>query len=203
MGSTQVILTEDVVGVGDIGEKISVKRGFARNYLIPRGFAIEAQSAKAKLVAHRMKQIEAKRKRLQADAEKRAESIRDLKLDFELRFAKGGRAFGSINSKDIAAKLAEQGFEIDRRRVQLSEPLKKAGAHLVKVKLHPEVFAHVKVQIEALQATAKQEREEAEETQKKLLAEQGEEATATEGESGDAAQADAEAQSEAAEEEST
>lgn len=168
----QIILTEDVVGVGDIGETLKVKGGFARNYLIPQGLAFEASSSTAKQIAHRMKQLEAKRKRLKQAAQSEADKLRDLTLEFNLRFAKGGTAFGSITAREIAERLNEQGIEVDRRRIIISETIKKAGTHFIKIKLHAEVFAQVKVIVTRLDATASEEEQEAQSAREMLAAEE-------------------------------
>lgn len=156
----QIILTDDVVGVGDIGETVNVKPGFARNYLIPRGLAMESGSSSARQLAHRMRQIDAKKRRMKKECEDVAQKVRDQSLSFDVRVASGGRVFGSITAKDIADRLATAGFALDRKRVLLSEPLKKVGTHFVRVKLHPEVEAMVKVTLNALEATNAEEQTE-------------------------------------------
>lgn len=158
----EVILREDVLGVGDIGEKVSVKAGYARNYLVPQGLAVETGSRRAKTVAHELRQIEAKKKSLLAGAQEIADKIEKTEVELSLRVGKGGKVFGSVSSKDIASKLQAADFDIDRRRVLLEEPIKKIGTHFVSVKLHPEVKAQLKVVIEKADATKE---EEAQETQ--------------------------------------
>jgi large subunit ribosomal protein L9 len=153
----KVILTEDVVGLGDIGANVVVRPGYARNFLIPRGLAIETQARSAKSIAHKMLQIEARKRRLKKAAEDFAGNLRSLVLTFSLRVSSGGKVFGSISTRDIAAKLVEAGHDIDRRRVLLTEPLRKPGTHFVKVRLHPEVTVQVKVVIEQLAASKETE----------------------------------------------
>jgi len=156
----KIILKEDVVGVGDIGETVSVKAGFARNYLIPRGFAMEAQTTSAKVIAHKMRQVEAKKKRMQSAAEEHAEKMNNVSVTLPLRVGSGGKVFGAITTRDIAQKLGEQGFEIDRRRVLLSEPIKKTGTHFVEVKLHPEIKVRIRLDVEVATATKEEEEKE-------------------------------------------
>lgn len=157
----EVVLTEDVVGLGDIGEKVKVRAGYARNFLVPKGLAVEIGTTGAKEAAHKMRQLQAKRNKLKVDAQSLAERLSASSIIFTLKVGKGGRVFGSITAKDLSVKLTELGFEIDRRRVQIVEPLKRIGEHKVKVKLHPEVFAELKVSIEASEATKEQEAQEA------------------------------------------
>lgn len=153
----EIILTEDVVGVGDIGERIRVKGGFARNYLIPRGLAFEAQSASAKQLAHQVRLIETKKRKLKGSAEEAASDIRNLTLQFELRVGSSGKVFGSVSNRDIADKLATLGYKLDRRRVVVDEPIKKLGTHFARVKLHAEVETQVKVEVLAIAASDEDE----------------------------------------------
>ena len=156
----RVILTDDVVGVGDIGEMVKVRSGYARNFLIPRGVAIEAASASAKQIAHHQRQIDAKKKRLQSAAEERAKQLKATKTELSLRVGTGGKVFGSITARDIAAKLAENGFEVDRRRVLLGDPIKKIGTHTVRVKLHADVVSEIEVNVVPAQVSQGEEEKE-------------------------------------------
>lgn len=156
----RVILADDVVGVGDVGSTVKVKPGFARNFLIPRGLAFECEGASARMLAHRMRQIEAKKRRMKGDAEKQAQRVREAELVFTLRVGSGGKVFGSIGAKDIAAALGEKGLEVDRRRVQLHDAIRKIGTHFVTVKLHPEVQAQAKIVIKSVAATKAEEEAE-------------------------------------------
>lgn len=158
----EVVLTEDVVGLGDIGEKVKVRPGYARNFLVPRGLAVEIGTTGAKEAAHRMRQLETKRNRMKGDAQSVASKLEAAVIAVSLRVGKGGRVFGSLSSRDIANKLLELGFELDRRRIQLLEPIKRVGEHKVKVKLHPEVLAELKIVVTALEATKEQEQQEVE-----------------------------------------
>lgn len=164
----EVVLTEDVVGLGDIGEKVKVRPGYARNFLVPRGLAVEIGTTGAKEAAHKMRQLETKRKKLKGDADGLAKRLEAAVITLGLRVGKGGRVFGSVTARDVSTKLTDLGFEIDRRRVQIIEPIKRVGEHKVKVKLHPEVFAEIKVTIEALEATKEQEIQEADFARKSI-----------------------------------
>ncbi len=169
----KVILTEDVAGLGDIGETVTVKAGYARNFLIPRGKALESEARNAKQVQHKMLQIEAKKKRLKAESQSVAEKIRELTANLSLKVNSAGRVFGSVGAKDIADKLNELGFATDRRKVVLAEPIKKIGTHFVKIKLHADVEVQLKVVVEPMEAT-----KEDEERAVKAAREQIEQATA-------------------------
>ncbi len=153
----QIILTDDVVGLGDIGETVNVKPGYARNYLIPRGLAIETGSASAKEAAHRKRQIDAKSRRMKGSAEEKSKALAGSEIRFELRAGGHGKVFGSIAARDIAAKLAEMGYELDRRRVLLSEPIKRLGEFPVRIKLHQDVETEVKVIVAARESTKDEE----------------------------------------------
>ena len=171
----RVILTEDVGGLGEIGETVTVKPGYARNFLIPRGKALEMEARNAKQVKHQMLQIEAKKKKLKAESQAVAERIRELSVQFQLKVNQAGRVFGSIGAKDIAERLTELGFVTDRRKVTLTEPLKKVGTHFVKIRLHGEVEVQLKVSIEATEAT-KEDEEKAVKTAKAQIEEAAAEA---------------------------
>ena len=164
----EIVLAQDVVGLGDVGQRVVVKSGYARNYLLPQGMAVEIGSASARQAAHKMKQVEAKKKRFKVEAEKLVEQIKALTIGLELRVGKSGKVFGSLSTRDISAKLKENGFDIDRRRVLLSEPIKKIGEQSVEIKLHPEVTTELKLNVKAIKATKEDEKEEASEVKQKI-----------------------------------
>lgn len=164
----RVILTDDVVGLGDIGETVKVRAGYARNFLVPRGFAVEIEAISANVIKHRMTQIESKKKKLRAAAEEFASVLRNVVVPLTLKVATSGTVFGSIHSKDIASKLKELGHEIDRRRVLLEEPIKKLGTHFVGVRLHAEVTVQLKVEVSQEAASAEEEEREAKKLKEEL-----------------------------------
>jgi len=167
----EILLVEDVAGVGDIGDMVNVKPGYARNFLIPNGFAIEAKAGSSKTIKHKITQINAKKKRLKDVAIKASEDWKTYGVTLTLRVGSGGKTFGSIGTKDIAdALLAQKNIEIDRRRVLLPEPIRKLGRHTVGVKLHTEVNATFTVLVEATQATEEEEKIAAE--QARMMIEQ-------------------------------
>ena len=141
----QVILRERIEQLGDAGEIVDVKPGYGRNYLIPKGLAYEATDAnKRRLEAERARHA-AKEAETLGEAQKRAASIEGISLTFHARAGQEGKLFGSITSADIAEKLAEQGVTVDRRQIELDEPIKSLGVTSVPIRLHPQVRPEVKV----------------------------------------------------------
>jgi large subunit ribosomal protein L9 len=144
----EVILQEDFVSLGFVGDKIQVKAGYARNFLIPRGIAVEASSRDAKALRHRLGVITAKKQKLKAEADEHRRKVESTTLVFSLKAGSGNKGFGSITAKDIEEKLASQGIVIDRRVIKLVEPLKTAGEYRIAVKLHSDVVAQLPVTVE-------------------------------------------------------
>ncbi len=141
----QVILRERIEQLGEAGEIVDVKPGYGRNYLIPKGLAYEAtESNKRRLEAERARH-QAKEAETLGEAQKRAASIEGISLTFHARAGQEGKLFGSITSADIAEKLAEQGVTVERRQIELDEPIKALGVTSVPVRLHPQVRPEVKV----------------------------------------------------------
>jgi large subunit ribosomal protein L9 len=144
----EVILKEDVANLGQRGEIVKVAEGHGRNYLLPRKLAIEATPAN-KAVIEQMKAAAVRRSaREKADAELLLQQLDNVALSFTRKTAEGDHLFGSVTSADIAQALEAKGFQIDRRKVHLEEPLKTLGEFLVPVRLHREVTAHLKVSVE-------------------------------------------------------
>ncbi len=145
----EVILREDVPGLGIIGEVVRVKPGYARNFLLPRGIAVEADQRRVKEFEHHKRIIEAKKGRERSGWEERAGQLDGTALETEARASKRGRLFGSVSSADIAALLADKGYEIDRRQIMLAEPIKRTGTHEVGVRVGQDVRASVTVEVKA------------------------------------------------------
>lgn len=145
----EVILKEDVINLGSRGDVVKVADGYGRNYLLPRKLAIQA-TENNKAVIEQMKASAARRSATEkAQAEELTARLEPVALTFTRKAGEHGHLFGSVTSSDIAAELAAQGFEIDRRRIVLHEPLKSVGDFKVAIKLHREVTAHVKVAVQA------------------------------------------------------
>jgi len=141
----QVILRERMENLGDAGAVVDVKAGYARNYLIPKGFAYEASAANLKRIEHERATVAKLAAHDLDEARKRAGSLENVSLTFHARAAQEGRLFGSITSADIADELAKQGIEVDRRQIDLEEPIKALGVFSVPIRLHAEVRPEIKV----------------------------------------------------------
>lgn len=146
----KVILLKDVKGVGKAGEIINASDGHARNYLIPRGLAKEATEGSIK-VLEMQKAAEARKKQQELqEAKALAEKLSSLTVNLKGKAGEGGRLFGSITAKDIAEGLEKQHkIKIDKRKIQLDNPIRELGASFVEIKVYPEVTAKMKVEIAA------------------------------------------------------
>jgi large subunit ribosomal protein L9 len=143
----EVILKEDVPNLGLRGEVVKVADGFGRNYLLPRKMAMQATEAN-KAVIEQMKAAAERRSATEkAQAEELVTKLEPVVLSFTRRAGEQGHLFGSVTSADIAGELATQGFELDRRKIQLGEPLKSLGEFKVAIRLHREVTARVTVKV--------------------------------------------------------
>ena len=150
MATTQVILKEQIKGLGAEADVVKVKRGFARNFLLPQGKAYEASQGNLRHT-ERLKAVRAEREAKElAEAEKVATKLRKLKLKLTLATGQGGKAFGAITTMDIAKGIAEQGnVEVDRHQIVLERPIKNTGAFEIEVKLGFDVTATVKLTVSA------------------------------------------------------
>ncbi len=143
----KLVLQKDYPSLGFTGDIVTVKRGYGRNFLIPRGFAVEANSRNAKVLQHNLAGISARKARLKAEAEKRANDFSKLALDFVLKIGQGGKSFGSVSGKDIHDALKKLGVEVERKQIIIPEPIKSGGSHSVLVKLHSDVQATMTVNV--------------------------------------------------------
>ena len=144
----EVILKEDVQKLGARGDVVKVTDGYGRNYLLPRKLAIEA-TAGNKAVIEQMKAASVRRSaKEKSQAEELAKQFEGISVSFQRRTGEHDQLFGSVTSSDIADALAKKGLEVDRRKIQLHEPLKTLGEFTVPIKLHKDVTAHFKVVIE-------------------------------------------------------
>jgi large subunit ribosomal protein L9 len=141
----QVILRERLDHLGNAGEVVDVKAGYARNYLIPQGLAYEATAGNVRRIESERARTIQKEAATAAEARERAKAIEGISLTFHARAGQEGKLFGSITSGDIAEKLAEQGVVVDRRSIELEEPIKALGVTSVPIRLHPQVHPEIKV----------------------------------------------------------
>ncbi|MBQ2678200.1 MAG: 50S ribosomal protein L9 [Firmicutes bacterium] len=143
-----VILLKDVKGAGKAGEVVKVSDGYARNMLIPKGFAKEATEGNVRNLEKQKKIMAEKQAEAKAAAEDLAERMKTLTVNIVSKGGEGGRLFGSITSKDISEALEEQhGIKIDKKKIVLDSPIKHAGDTEVTVKVYPEVHAQLKVSV--------------------------------------------------------
>lgn len=146
----QVILRDELPNLGTTGDVVKVKAGYARNYLLPRGLAIEASVRNLHELEHQKRVIADKRLREQKSAAAVADKISNVKLVFQVRAGDDGKLFGSVTNQDIHRQLEERGFSIERRRILLDDPIKSLGSHDVVIHLGPDTKATVKVDVSAL-----------------------------------------------------
>ncbi|NIM48439.1 MAG: 50S ribosomal protein L9 [Gemmatimonadales bacterium] len=141
----EVILRETIPNLGRVGEIVKVKDGYGRNYLIPQGKAYLATKGNKRQVEAESKHRAVRTAAEQSDAETVAAQLDSLELHFTARAGEGDKLFGSITSADIAGQLGDLGYSVDKRAVELEEPIKMIGVYKVPVRLHPEVRAEVRV----------------------------------------------------------
>lgn len=143
----KVILLERIEKLGQMGDIVSVKNGYARNYLLPQGKAQRATEATLKEFEARRSQLEARNLELRKEAEDIAGRMGDLKVTVIRQSSDSGQLYGSVNSRDITDSVSEAGFSIERRQVQLNRPIKTLGIHGVDIRLHPEVIVEVGINV--------------------------------------------------------
>lgn len=149
MAQVRLILRDDVPKLGDAGDVVTVRPGYARNFLLPKGLAIVATEARVRELEHHRRAIAervARQVRAMQDEKKKFDG---QKLSFEVRVGEEGRLFGSVTALHIAEQLAERGLQVDHRRIELGRPIKQVGEYQVQVKLHREVRAEISVQVAA------------------------------------------------------
>ncbi|MCR9097733.1 MAG: 50S ribosomal protein L9 [bacterium] len=152
MGTVQVILSEDVHALGDAGDIVSVKPGYARNFLIPQGKAMIATAERVNEVQHQKRVINEKLAKELSDLNAVKAKLHGMKLETVAQAGDEGKLFGSVTAANLAELIAEQGLEVDKRKIQLSEPIKTVGEHTVAVRLRSDVMADFKVTVLAASA---------------------------------------------------
>lgn len=141
----KLILTETIDTLGEAGEVITVTDGYGRNYLLPQRKAIQATAGNLRMLQGRLKQQETKNTKTQQDAANLAKQLESVSCTAVVQVGEDDRMFGSVTAQTIGELLQEKGFEIDRRRILLEEPIKALGIYAIPIRLHPKVEANVKL----------------------------------------------------------
>ena len=150
----KVILADDVRGLGHRGETVTVKPGYARNFLLPQGFAYEATAANVRRLSEDKKKYDEKMLQGKAVAEEAAKKVEGITVTILKKAGEEGHLYGSVTPAEIADALVAKNVEVDRRRIELAEPIRQLGSHTVHVRLHRDVVATLTVDVQALNAPA-------------------------------------------------
>lgn len=143
----KVILTEEIRGLGTRGDIVTVKDGYARNFLIPKNLAREATTGNLKQIEHERRKWALLAQEEKNAAQKSADAVKGTKIVIEKRVGEHGHLFGSVTANEIADALEAKGINVDKRRIELGSPIKNVGVHDVEVRLHREVSAHIQVEV--------------------------------------------------------
>jgi large subunit ribosomal protein L9 len=143
----EIILREDVEHVGKVGEVVKVKDGYARNYLLPKGLAYTATEGNKKRIAVEGERVAKQRAAEKSSAETEAARLAEVHLTFAAKVGEEGKLYGSITASDIQRKLEELGIHVDKRKIDLHEPIRELGEFQVDIKIHPEVRPEVRVTV--------------------------------------------------------
>ena len=141
----EVILRQAVENLGHPGDLVKVSPGFARNYLLPRGIAYEATPGNLKRIAQEKQRLEAAETSRRGTAQELADKLEQVSLTFSARVGEEGKLFGSVTAADIAQQLEAQGFHVEKRQIDLHEPIRTLGVYRVPVRLHADVKPEIKV----------------------------------------------------------
>ncbi len=141
----QVILKKAIEKLGKEGEIVSVSRGFARNFLLPKGFALPATGANLKIVEQGRKKVALRQEKEKKEAEELAQKISSSSCTITVRAGQDGKLYGSVTNQDIAQAYKLEGINIDKKKIELPQPIKEVGVFKIDVRLHPEVNAQAKV----------------------------------------------------------
>ncbi len=140
----EIILKEDIKGLGYKYDLVSVKPGYGRNYLIPQGFAIIANESNKKMMQENLRQAAHKAEKLKADAQAKAEGIEGISLELKAKIGESGKIFGAVTTLQLSDALKEKGFDVDRKQISFPEKVKEAGEYVAEIDLHKEVKTSVK-----------------------------------------------------------
>jgi len=143
----EIILREDVQHLGKVGEVVKVKDGYARNYLLPKGLAYLATEANKKKIVYEGERLAKQRAGEKSAAETEATKLADVQLTFAVKVGEEEKLYGSVTASDIQRKLEELGIHVDKRKIDLHEPIRELGDFQVGIKIHPEVRPQVRVTV--------------------------------------------------------
>ncbi|HYT62683.1 MAG TPA: 50S ribosomal protein L9 [Gemmatimonadales bacterium] len=143
----EIILREDVQHLGKVGEVVKVKDGYARNYLLPKGLAYPATDANKQKIAYEGERVAKQRAAEKTAAQTEATRLADVHLTFEVKVGEEEKLYGSVTASDIQRKLEEMGIHVDKRKIDLSEPIRELGEFNVGIKIHPEVRPEVRITV--------------------------------------------------------
>jgi large subunit ribosomal protein L9 len=143
----EIILREDVQHLGKVGEVVKVKDGYARNFLLPKGLAYPATEANKKKIAYEGERVAKQRAAEKTAAEGEATRLAEVQLTFEVKVGEEEKLYGSVTASDIQRKLEELGIHVDKRKIDLPEPIRELGEFKVGIKIHPEVRPEVRVTV--------------------------------------------------------
>jgi large subunit ribosomal protein L9 len=143
----KVILKDDIKNLGKMGQVVNVADGYARNYLVPKGLAVEANTKNIKSLGHEKRIIGEKAKKIKNSAQDLSDKISSVTLVIKVNAGDEGKLFGSVTTMDIAEALKNEGIDIDKKRISLDEPIKRLGTYSVSLKLHSEISTQVNVQV--------------------------------------------------------
>ncbi len=141
----KVILTKDMQSLGIVGDEMEVKDGYARNYLIPKGLAMEVTEGVLRLLEQKKKKRQRLEGKIKEEYEKLAERIKNVSCTIPMETGEEDKIFGSVTSEMIAQVLQQEGIEIDKKKIVLNDPIKSLGVYSVDIKLHPEVKTQARV----------------------------------------------------------
>ncbi len=145
----EIILQEEVANLGQIGDVVKVRDGYARNYLLPRGLAVEANRRNVRVLEHHKRLVAGKKERAERQAQALIEQLSALSLTIPAKAGEEGRLFGSVTNIDLEAALNEKGLSLDRRKILLDEPIKQVGSYDVPVNLGGAMRVNIKVEVTA------------------------------------------------------
>lgn len=144
----KIILTENIASLGEIGQIVNVAPGYARNYLLPQGLALKATGENVRELEHRKMILAQKREKVRKEMLSVAEKLNQVNIVLRRKVAEEDKLYGSVSVGDIAHVLEQQGFNVDRRNIQLEQPIKQLGEYAVPIRMSSDVKANIKVVIE-------------------------------------------------------